>query len=149
VEHLQDPFGSFGKDEEEISLVPADCFDGLLDPIRIDILAEPICHRVEEDPGRGLAALPVDLLEPVRVKSGPEGIICRIAEATFQPPGHPGRVAIVAADVWIAEVAAAGDRVDGLIGPIDFSPGHSPHLRQSLDGHGSAPLVDIAARSLA
>jgi len=102
----------------------------LLDPVWIDILAEPICHRVKEDPGRGLAALPVDLLEPIRVKSGPKGIVYRIAKAAFEPPGHAGRVAVVPADFWVAEVAAAGDRVDGYVGPIDFCPGHSGHRPQ-------------------
>jgi len=130
VDQLQDPFGPLGQDEEEIFLVLNDDLDDLLDPVWIDILAEPICHRVKEDPGRGLAALPVDLLEPIRVKSGPEGIIYRIAEAAFEPPGHAGCVAVVAADFWVAEVAAAGDRVDGYVGPIDFGPGHSGHRPQ-------------------
>jgi len=149
VDQLQDPFWPLGQDEEEIFLVPADGFDDLVDPVRIDALAEPICHAVQEDPGRGLAALPVDLLEPVRVKGWPEGIVSVIVEAAFQPAGHAGGVTIVAADVLIAEVAAAGDRVDGLIGPIDLGAGHSAQLRKSFNGHSSAPSVNHATRRLA
>ena len=136
MEHLQDPLGPLGQDEEEISLVPAGGLDDLVDPVWLNALAEPICHRVKEDPGRGLAALPVDLLEPVRVKGGPEGIVSGIAETAFQPAGYAGGIAVVAADVWIAEVAAAGDRVDSDIGPIDFGPGHSDRLRK-----GELPAV--------
>jgi len=146
VEHLLDSFRPLGQGEEEIFLVPADGFDDLADPVWLNALAKPICHRVQEDPGRGLAALPVNLLQPIRVKSGPEGVVCRIAEAAFQPPGYAGSVAIVAADLLVAEVAAAGDRVDGLIGPIDLGAGHSDRLRQSFNCHGSAPFVDHAAR---
>ena len=120
MDHLQDPFGALCEDEEDIILVVANGLNDLPDPVWIDALAEPICHRVQEDPGRRFVALPVDLLEPLRVKGGPEGIVCRIAETALQPAGHAGGVAVVAADLRVAEVAAAGDRVDGDIGPIDL-----------------------------